>query len=129
MIDLNYWEKLEDLEAKEIAKGIKRKLFYCENDPRMMIVCFEIDSPPMTFPMHKHEHEQLGFVLQGKAKFTIGKETKIIEKNTFYRIPPNVEHGAEILGPEKGIFLDIFSPIRKDFIEGDKPFYLEEEND
>jgi len=123
---LNYWEKLEDLEAKEIAKGVKRKLSYCENDPRMMIVCWEID-PPATFPLH--EHEQLGFVLQGKAKFRIGEETKIVEQNTFYRIPPNVEHGAEILGPEKGIFIDIFSPIRKDFLEEEKPFYFEEKND
>ncbi len=129
MFVLNYWEKLKDLEAKEIAKGIKRKLFYCENDPRMMIVCLEIESPPVTFPMHKHEHEQLGFVLQGKAKFTIGEETKIVEKNTFYKIPSNVEHGAEILGPEKGVFIDIFTPIRKDFLEGEKPFYFEEKND
>ncbi|MFX1521469.1 MAG: cupin domain-containing protein [Promethearchaeota archaeon] len=113
---MNYWEKLENIEAKEIAKGVKRKLFYCENDPRMMIACFEID-PPFTLPIHTHEHEQLGFVLQGKVKYTIGKETKILEKNTFYRIPSNIEHGAEVLGPEKGIFSDIFSPIRKDFLE------------
>ncbi|MFX1518347.1 MAG: cupin domain-containing protein [Promethearchaeota archaeon] len=121
---MSYWGKLEEFEAIEIAEGVKRKVFYCE---RMMIVCFEIEQPPMTFPMHKHEHEQLGFVLQGKAKFTIGDETKIIEKNTFYKIPSNVEHGAEILGPEKAIFIDIFSPIREDFLEGKKPFYFEEQ--
>ena len=126
---MNYWEKLNEMEAKEIAPGITRKLFYSENNPRMMIVCLEIESPPVSFPIHKHEHEQLGFVLQGKAKFTIGKETKIVEKNTFYRIPPNVEHGAEILGPEKGIFIDIFSPIRKDFLESGKPFYFDKKND
>lgn len=126
---MSYWEKLDELEAKEIAPGIKRKLFFTENDPRMMIVCFEIDSPPVTFPMHKHEHLQMGFVLQGQIKLTIGEETKILEKNTFYRIPPNVEHGAEILGTEKGIFIDVFSPIREDFLEGDKLFYFPEEND
>jgi len=90
---LNYSEKLENLEAKEIAKGIKRKLFYCENDPRMMIACFEIESPSVTFPMHKHEHEQLGFVLQGKAKFTIGEETKIFEKNTSTEFPQMLNTG------------------------------------
>jgi quercetin dioxygenase-like cupin family protein len=120
--DLGYWGKLEEFEAIEIAKGVKRKVFYQD---RMMLVCFEID-PPVTFPMHKHEHEQLGFVLQGKAKFTIGEDTKIIEPNTFYKIPSNVEHGAEILGSEKAIFIDIFSPIREDFLEGKKPFYLED---
>ncbi len=119
---MSYWEKLEELEAKEIAKGIKRKLFYCE---KMMIACFEI-APPATVPMHKHEHEQLGFVLQGKAKFKIGEETKIIEKNTFYKLPSNVEHEVEILGPEKGIFIDIFSPIREDFLEEKPPSYFEE---
>lgn len=90
---MNYWEKLKDLEAKEIAKGIKRKLFYCENDPRMMIVCLEIESPPVTFPMHKHEHEQLGFVLQGKAKFTIGEETKIVEKIRSTKFPQMLNMG------------------------------------
>ncbi|MCD6435916.1 MAG: cupin domain-containing protein [Clostridiales bacterium] len=65
--------------------------------------------------MHAHPHEQAGYVVKGKFKFTIGDEVQIIEKGESFYIKPNVIHGCVAL--EDGIIIDAFSPIREDFVK------------
>jgi quercetin dioxygenase-like cupin family protein len=68
-------------------------------------------------PLHTHPHEQVGFVYAGKAKLRIGDEERIVQKGDFYRIPVNVAHGDTCIGDESFVMLDIFYPVREDFIE------------
>jgi quercetin dioxygenase-like cupin family protein len=34
-----------------------------------------------------------------------------------YFIPSNEKHGVKVTGTEKGLFLDVFSPPREDYLE------------
>ena len=65
--------------------------------------------------MHKHYHAQVTQVVSGSFKVTIGDETKVLNDGDAFYIPPNVMHGAICL--EDGILIDVFSPIREDFME------------
>jgi quercetin dioxygenase-like cupin family protein len=47
----------------------------------------------------------------------IGDEERIVKKGDFYCIPPNVPHSDTAIGGEPFIILDIFYPVREDFIE------------
>jgi len=47
----------------------------------------------------------------------IGNEEQIVQKGDFYCIPSNTPHSDTCIGNEPFIMLDIFYPIREDFIE------------
>ena len=67
-----------------------------------------------TVPIHKHHHEQVGFVVSGKVKFIINGEGTILEKGDSYAMPGNTEHGMEAL--EESEVIDTFTPIRKEYL-------------
>ena len=66
-------------------------------------------------PMHKHESEQMSYVLQGALKFLIAGEEIIVREGEVLHIPSWVEHQAEAL--EDTFELDFFSPIRQDWLD------------
>ena len=83
---------------------------------RMMMV-LNATLPGHTVPMHTHPHEQIGVVHGGEAMLTIGDESRHVRKGDFYCIPANVPHGDTAIGDEPFVMLDIFHPVREDFIE------------
>ena len=64
---------------------------------------------------HKHPHLQLVYVPEGKFYFTVEGETRVLEKGDSVLVKENAVHSCECI--EKGILLDIFSPMREDFIK------------
>ena len=65
--------------------------------------------------IHTHPHHQVDYVAKGSVDFTLGSETRRMTAGDSVYIPPEVPHGAISL--EDGtILLDIFSPMRKDFL-------------
>jgi quercetin dioxygenase-like cupin family protein len=65
-------------------------------------------------PEHFHENEQLGIVLQGAVRFTVGSESRDLEAGGMWRIPANVPHSVEV-GPAGAVVIDVFSPTREDW--------------
>lgn len=76
-----------------------------------------ITSPRHTVLLHSHPHEQIGMVYGGEAKLKIGDEECTVKKGDFYCIPADAPHSDTAIGDEPFIMLDIFYPVRKDFIE------------
>jgi quercetin dioxygenase-like cupin family protein len=80
---------------------------------KMMLSYVELE-PHSVVAEHSHPHEQVGMVLEGRARFYIGGEEKVLAKGDMYRIPGNVKHRVVALdAPVKA--LDIFHPIREDY--------------
>jgi quercetin dioxygenase-like cupin family protein len=73
--------------------------------------------PCHSVPQHSHPHEQIRMVYSGKAVLRIGDEEKNVKKGDFYCIPANVQHGDTCIGVGPFVMLDIFYPVRKDFIQ------------
>lgn len=65
--------------------------------------------------MHKHEHEQTCYCLEGEFEFTIGDEVKTVKAGDTMFMPSNLEHGFKLLS-KTGRLLDIFTPQRLDFL-------------
>jgi len=82
-----------------------------------MMMVLNVTLPGHTVPLHSHPHEQIGMVYSGKAKLRIGNEERVVKKGDFYRIPANVPHSDTTIGDEPFVMLDIFYPVREDFIE------------
>ncbi len=66
-----------------------------------------------TVPRHRHPHEQVGYVVGGRIRMTIGEAAHELEMGQSYLIPSNVEHEATAL--TDCVVLDIFSPPREEY--------------
>ncbi len=73
-------------------------------------------------PPHSHESEQLSYILEGALRFQIkdsssgATEEFVVRAGEVLVIPSNVVHGA--VAVEDTLDLDIFSPIRQDWLNG-----------
>jgi quercetin dioxygenase-like cupin family protein len=67
-------------------------------------------------PEHYHESEQITYILEGALQFEIEGRTIVVSAGQVLRIPSNVPHRAVAL--EDTLDLDIFSPIRMDWLTG-----------
>jgi quercetin dioxygenase-like cupin family protein len=105
--------------------GLETTILTGLHGERMMMVLNDT-LPGHSVPLHSHPHEQVGFVYAGKAKLRIGDKERIVQKGDFYRIPGNVPHGDTCIGDEPFVMLDIFYPVREDFIEKLTQFSNEE---
>ncbi len=67
-------------------------------------------------PEHRHESEQLTYIMEGALEFELERQTVVVRKGEVLHIPSNVPHRAVAL--EDTLDLDIFSPIRLDWLDG-----------
>jgi len=67
-------------------------------------------------PEHRHESEQLTYIMEGALEFELEGRTVVVRKGEVLHIPSNVPHRAVAL--EDTLDLDIFSPIRLDWLDG-----------
>lgn len=64
--------------------------------------------------LHSHPHTQITYVLSGVFSFTIEGETRTVRAGDTLLKTGGVEHGCVCL--EAGALLDIFTPMREDFL-------------
>lgn len=101
-----------EIPLEDLGNGVKRRIL-AHNEPLMIVeVHFEEGA---IGNLHKHEHTQITYILEGKFKFTVNGVEKIVSKGDSLYKESNVLHGAVCL--EKGVLLDIFNPERKDFLK------------
>jgi quercetin dioxygenase-like cupin family protein len=74
---------------------------------------------------HKHESEQITYILKGVLEFSLPSGKITVGKDQVLVIPSNLEHGA--LALEDTIDMDMFSPIREDWLTG-QDRYLRQDN-
>ena len=97
-------ERLED--------GVERQMIVGEN----VMVCRLRFAPRVVTPAHEHPHEQITLVERGRVLFTVGGEQRVAVAGDVLHFPPGSWHGATML-EEEVILIDIFSPIREDFLD------------
>jgi quercetin dioxygenase-like cupin family protein len=97
---------------EEVDKGMKRKIM--AYDDKLMVVKVEFEKGGIGV-LHQHYHSQITHVESGRFEVQINGEKKILAAGDAFYIPPNVLHGAICL--EAGVLIDVFSPMREDFIE------------
>ena len=69
--------------------------------------------PGSTYPMHSHPHEQFSLLLSGRILLTVGDETREIGPGDGWYAASNVPHGGQIIGDQKAIFIDVYSPATR----------------
>lgn len=97
-------------------EGLKTRILTgLHGGDRMMMVLSSTEAGA-TVPLHTHPNDQFGMVYAGKALLRIGDEEREVKQGDFYRIPAGVPHGDTALGDGPFVMLDIFYPVRENFI-------------
>lgn len=104
--------KDEELDWEIVGQGVRRKVMAYDNQIMLVKAAFEKGS---IGPIHDHFHSQVTYVESGAFEVTIGSETKLLKTGDVFYIPPHSPHGA--LCTEAGVLIDVFSPIREDFMK------------
>jgi quercetin dioxygenase-like cupin family protein len=108
---LSFFDDVEGVAPQRIWDGIAARTVHGE---RITMAVVELD-PDSVVPEHRHENEQLGVVLAGTLVFRIGDESRELGPGALYRIPADTLHAVET-GPDGAVVVDIFSPVRDDWI-------------
>lgn len=97
----------------DLGGGVTRKvLSYSDN---LMAVELHFEKGAIG-AKHSHPHEQIGYISSGKLIYQEdGSEDKELKTGDTYYVSPNVVHGIQVL--EDTVLLDIFTPMRKDFVK------------
>jgi len=99
------------LPVERLEEGIERQMIVGEN----VMICRLRFAPNVVTPAHDHPHEQMTMVERGRVLFTIGDEQRIAKEGDVLHFPSGTWHGATMLD-EEVILIDVFSPIREDFL-------------
>ena len=83
-------------------------------DDKLMVVKMEFEKGGVGM-LHQHYHSQITHVESGSFEVQISGKKKILAAGDAFYISPNTIHGAVCL--EAGVLIDVFSPMREDFIE------------
>ncbi|MDO7874521.1 cupin domain-containing protein [Hymenobacter sp. ASUV-10] len=110
----------DDISWEAVGPGVRRKILAYDDSIMLVKADFETGG---VGPIHQHFHSQTTYIESGEFAVTIGHETKVLRTGDAYYIPPHVPHGATAL--QAGVLLDMFSPIREDFMTG-HPAYAEQ---
>lgn len=104
--------KEEETQWEVVGEGVQRQIVGFDDRVMMVNVKFEKGA---IGPLHNHHHTQVTHIADGAFEVTIEEETRILKKGDSFYIPFNKIHGVVCL--EEGILIDVFSPMREDFIK------------
>jgi len=111
----NAFEHLSKIRPRTLREGVTARAVVGE---RMTLAVVDL-APDSVVPMHNHENEQLGFVLQGSVTMQIAGGKRELKAGDTYTIPSNVPHEATA-GPQGATVVDVFAPLRADWEKLDR---------
>jgi quercetin dioxygenase-like cupin family protein len=104
--------KLKEIPEENVTDLFSRRFFTGEK----LTLAFLTLKKGCVVPRHEHESEQFSYCISGVIQFRIGHEELVLNPGEIVQIPSNVPHEAVVLEDFTG--MDVFSPIRKDWVDG-----------
>ena len=110
MID-DRWVFYKDVDAQDMGVGVTRLVLAYSKD----LMCVENSFEKGAIgALHHHPHTQITYVVSGEFEFEIDGVRKVVRAGDSMLKTNDVVHGCVCL--EKGVLLDIFNPMREDFV-------------
>jgi len=102
----------DTIPREPLRDGVVRQMLHGER----LMICRLTIAPGVETPPHSHVHEQITIVEKGRVRYVLGGDERIFGPGDVVVLPGGFWHGATVLD-EEVVLLDIFSPIREDFLE------------
>lgn len=95
----------------DVVTGVKRKTLAVGENTLMSKFVLEAGSE---LPLHKHPHEQIGYLVSGRIILTIGEESCDLQAGDSWAVPGGIEHKAQVI--ESAEAIEVFFPVRQDYL-------------
>ena len=105
------WVFHKDAKAGDQGNGVARRVLAYSRDLMCVENTFEKGA---VGDLHHHPHTQITYVVSGEFEFEIDGVKKVVRAGDTMLKTNDVIHGCTCL--EAGILLDIFNPMREDFV-------------
>jgi quercetin dioxygenase-like cupin family protein len=102
--------ELAAMPRKQIWDGVEARLVQSE---LITMTVIEL-APGSVVPEHRHENEQLGFVIEGSLHFTVDGESRDCGPGSTWRILSGLPHSVRV-GPDGAVVAEVYSPVRADW--------------
>jgi unsaturated pyranuronate lyase len=112
-MDVQRWS---DEPVEELSATIGRQMIHTET---MTLARITLRQGALV-PRHTHPNEQIATVLEGRLRFMVGGEERVVSAGESVPLSANVPHEVEAL--EDSVILDVFSPVREDWVRGDDAY-------
>ena len=100
-----------DIPSEPITGSIARQYITAD---RVTVARFELKRGGVV-PRHSHESEQVSMVLSGALRFVIDGKDVVVRAGEVLQLPSWLEHEVHVL--EDSSVIDVFSPVRQDWID------------
>ncbi|MCL4452994.1 MAG: cupin domain-containing protein [Candidatus Thermoplasmatota archaeon] len=104
--------KWDTVNKEKLSETFSRQMIYGD---RVMVAQLDIKKGSVV-PEHSHENEQVTWIMKGTLRLTVDGKDIDVGAGEVLVIPSNTKHSAVAL--EDTLDIDIFSPIRSDWING-----------
>ena len=102
--------------VEQLSPSIGRRMLHTET----MTVAWITLAKGALVPRHQHPNEQIATVLEGRLRFSVDGEEIVAATGESVPLAANVPHEVEAL--EESVVLDVFSPVREDWVRGDDAY-------
>ena len=99
-----YYYDTKDMEKAEAGRNYSTAVGTWVEGERIIFGDICIPAGTKAEP-HSHPNEQFIIVLQGRVRYDIEGDVKVVEKGEIVHIPPNIVHSAEVVGDEDFLFI------------------------
>ncbi len=107
---MSVFQAVAKLKPTRIWDGV---LARAVNGDRVTIGFVDIE-PNVLVPEHRHENEQVGFVLRGSVTMMVDGQSRELRVGETYTIASQLPHSAKA-GADGVSVVDVFAPVRQDW--------------
>jgi quercetin dioxygenase-like cupin family protein len=105
------FEKQSDEGYRRPVDGIEQKTLV--HGDKTLMVEFRLQKGA-ALPLHSHPHEQIGYLVKGRIRLTVGADVHDVHPGDSWCIAGGVLHCADII--EESVAVEVFSPVREDYL-------------
>lgn len=101
----------ESVNPVEMLPGLTRRVLV--NSEKLMLTEFTFEQG-VEVPLHAHPHEQMGYLVAGRMRMTMGEEVIDCSPGDSWHAPPDLPHAGAALEPS--VVIEMFHPPRQDYL-------------
>ena len=106
--------KIAEMPRESIAAGVLTRTAVRTDDAIVTFNWIEPGHPKV--PPHSHPYDQLALILAGALELNLDGDTYTVRAGELLYIPAGVPHVGRVVGDEVVLNVDIFAPIREDYL-------------
>lgn len=109
---MNTFVKNDDPQWIDVAPGQRRKIRAYNDEVMLVEVSFDEGAVGAD---HTHPHSQISYILSGEFTYNLDGITRTMKQGDSIAVDGGKVHGLTCI--HAGVVLDIFSPMREDFVK------------